>query len=343
MIRFSHPYILYSAAALFLFIILFFIARRKSKHQLGSFVNQVLWNKIAPRISTRKPALKFILLSVAFLLLVISAAGPQYGMNKQTVKRTGVDLMIALDISNSMLAQDVKPSRIDRAKLAIISLLPKLKGDRIGLVIFAGSSALQLPLTADYGAAQMLTEAVNVNLINTQGTNIGSAISRCVQAFQLSGSKGSKSIIVISDGEDHEEEALEEAKKAAEAGIRVFTMGIGSPTGVPIPKFVNGNFMGYRTDKNGSTVVTKLNEKALIELADAGKGKYIQGNNTSSALNSLYSEIQKMDKNEYESIENNMYINRFQYFMLAAFLFLLTESIISNQKTKRIIKPELFD
>jgi Ca-activated chloride channel family protein len=270
-------------------------------------------------------------------LLVLALAGPLGGMKVEKVKREGIDIMIALDVSNSMLASDVEPNRLERARMAISSLIDRLKGDRIGLVIFAGNAYTQLPITTDYAAARMFLGTISTDMIQTQGTAIGAAIDKAATSFDDE-SKGGKAIIVITDGENHEDDAVGAASAAYARGIHTYTLGIGSPQGVPIPIHSGGQVSGYRTDKSGSTVVTRLDEQILIKVAEAGGGKYLRGNNTVSALNALYEDIEKMSRNEYEAKDIRLYENHFQIPLFLGILLLITESLLGNRRMKKRFK-----
>lgn len=335
--KFADIWYLLAATAIPFFGLLFYLALRRSRERLETFAELGLQSKILPDRSESRLRFKFWLLMSGILLLVLALAGPLGGMKVEKVKREGIDIMIALDVSNSMLAADIEPNRLERARMAISSLIDRLKGDRIGLVIFAGNAYTQLPITTDYAAARMFLETVSTDMIQTQGTAIGAAIEKSASAFDEE-SKGGKAIIVITDGENHEDDPVGAASAALSKGIHTYTLGIGSPQGVPIPVYSGGQVSGYRTDKSGSTVVTRLDEQILMQIADAGGGKYLRGNNTVSALNALYEDIEKMSRNEYEAKDLRLYENHFQIPLFLGILLLISESLLGNRRMKKRLK-----
>ena len=247
-----------------------------------------------PEYSNAKLVLKFILLLLSYTFLVIAIAGPQTGSRLEEVKRKGIDLMIALDVSNSMLAEDIKPNRLERSKQAISRLIDKLEGDRIGIVVFAGKAFMQLPITTDYGAAKMFLSTINTNIITVQGTAIADAIVMAGSTFGES--KRNKAIVIITDGEDHQGDVLEQAEAAVKKGIRIYTIGMGSPDGAPIPIY-NGNIRtGYKKDREGTTIMSRLDETLLQRLASIGNGTYVRANNSETGLQKILEEINKIEK-----------------------------------------------
>ena len=256
-------------------------------------------------------------------------------------ERKGIDIMIALDVSNSMLAEDIKPSRLEMSKQAISKLIDNLGNDRLGIVIFAGNAYMQLPITTDYSAAKMFLSNIDTKIVPTQGTAIGESIELAVGAFD--DETHSRAIIVISDGENHEDDALDAAKKASEKGIIVYTIGMGLPEGAPIPDYNKYNQMvGYKKDRSGSTVVTKLNEPMLQQIASAGKGVYVRANNSQSGLKTILEEINKLEKTKFESRMFSDYEDRFQYFIAVSLIFLLLELFIFERKSKWLSKINFF-
>lgn len=292
-------------------------------------------------VSNTKIYLKFIFIMLAFCCLVFGLAGPQLGTKLEEVKRKGVDVVIALDVSNSMNAEDISPSRIQRSKQAIFKMIDQLQGDRIGLIVFAGQAYVQLPITTDYGAAKLFLSTVNTNMVPTQGTAIGSAIEKGISAIGDS-ARTNSAIIVITDGENHEDDAVEAAKEAVKKGISVHTIGMGSVDGAPIPTFRNGSKGGFLQDQSGTTVISKLDEATLQQIADAGKGKYVRASNSDDGISLIMKEIDAMDKKEFSSKLFTSYEDQFQYFLGLALLFLLLEFLISERKSEFIRKLNLF-
>jgi Ca-activated chloride channel family protein len=252
----------------------------------------------------------------------------------EEVKREGVDLMIAIDLSNSMLAEDIKPNRLERAKQAISKLIDNLKGDRIGLIVFAGEAYVQLPITTDYSAAKLFLSTINTNIVPTQGTEIGKAINLGLESFEIENGQN-KAIIIITDGENHDEQAIENAEKANELGVFIHCLGMGLKKGGPIPIYNQyGIRTSYRKDKEGNTVVSKLNENLLSQIANAGNGTYVRANNSKSGLSKLFIEINKMEKKEIGTKIFTDYKDRFQIFISLALLLLILDLIILLRRNK---------
>jgi Ca-activated chloride channel family protein len=275
-----------------------------------------------------------VLYSLAFFFFVIGLSRPQIGAKLKEHKSQGAEIMIALDVSNSMLAKDYSPNRLERAKLAISRITDKLSGDRIGLIIFAGSSFVQLPITTDYVSAKMFLNSISTESIPVQGTAIGEAIETAASSFS-SESDNSRAIIVISDGENHEDDAIAAAKKAAENGIKVYAIGVGSTEGEPIP-MKDGGLM---KDKDGKIVVTKLDEQGLKDIANAGDGKYVRAGNDEFGLTPIIDDIKKMQDEKFNSVVFEEYDEQFMYFFGLALLFFVLEMLVGERKSKR----HLFD
>lgn len=342
MFRFEHTYLLYLLALIPLLWLLFILARNKRKKSIAAFGDDELVKQLMPDVSSSRPHWKFVLTSFAIAALVLGVANPQIGSKYEEVKREGFELVIALDISNSMLAEDLEPNRLERAKQAISKLIDQLKSDKIGIIVFAGQAYVQLPLTTDYAAAKLFLSTVSPDIVPTQGTAVGSAIDLAIKSFGEKQDKN-RAIIVITDGENHEDDAIQQATTAAEAGIAVHTIGVGSPDGTPIPFYINGKKSGFRKDSQGNTVVTKLNETLLQKVAAAGKGVYIRGNNLSSGMKTLLEEINKMDKKEFDSKMFTDYEDRFQYLLAAAVLLLLAELLMPERKSRWFGNVNLFE
>lgn len=322
-------------------LILLFVYMKWHKAAIKRLADSALLPYIMPRQSSRKIRLHAWVLVVAVSILVLGVANPQLGSKLEEVERKGIDLMVCLDISNSMLAEDIKPNRLERSKMALERLVDKLKGDRIGIVVFAGKAFVQLPITSDYAAAKMFLKSVNTNTISVQGTDIGAALSLALESFNFE-STSQKAVIVITDGEDHEGEALRIAKEAAEKGVYIHTIGMGSEEGSPIPIYRNNQLIGFRKDRGGNTVVTKLNENMLMELAEAGNGKFVRASTADSGLEFILNEINALEKTAMGSRMYTDYEDRFQYLLFPVILLLIFEMMIGYRKSTWIHKIKLF-
>ena len=313
-------------------ILLMVYFRNWKSKALKNFGKELSKHGLIPTFSKGRENIKFALLIFCISSLIIGISNPQIGTKMEEVKREGVDLMIALDLSNSMLAEDIKPNRLERARQAISRLIDKLEGDRIGLIVFAGDAYVQLPITTDYSAAKLFLSTVNTDIIPTQGTAIGKAISLSMRSFDMENGQN-KAIIIITDGENHEDDALEQAKSANEKGVFVHTLGMGLSKGGPIPVYNKyGNNTGYRKDKEGNTIISKLNEQMLQDLAFAGKGTYVRANNTQAGLSALFAEINKMEKKEIGSMIFTDYKDRFQLFLSIALFLLIFDLVLLSRK-----------
>lgn len=341
MFKFSNPDYLLLYALLPVFVLLFYFLRRWKKKAMLKFGEIRVIERLFRDVSVTKSYVKFIFMMLAFSSLVFALAGPQLGTKLEEVKRQGVDVVIALDVSNSMNAEDITPSRIERSKQAIFRMIDQLQGDRIGLIVFAGQAYVQLPITTDYGAAKLFLSTVNTNMVPTQGTAIGSAIEKGITSIGDS-ARTNSAIIVITDGENHEDDALEAAKEAVKKGITVHTIGMGSPDGSPIPVYRNGNKSGFLQDRSGTTVITKLDEAMLQQIADAGKGKYVRASNSDDGIALIMKEINSMEKKEFSSKLFTSYEDQFQYFLGFALFFLLLDFLVSERKSEMIRKLDLF-
>ncbi len=297
-------------------------------------------NRLIPDFSKEKSILKFIFLIIAYVFLIIGLANPQIGSKLVKGERKGIDIMIALDVSNSMLAEDIQPNRLEKAKQAISKLIDKLKNDRIGIIVFAGKAYTQLPITSDYAAAKMFLSTIDPTIVPVQGTAISEAIRLATKSFN--DENHNKAIIIITDGEDHEGQAIEETKQAVDVGISVFTIGMGLPDGSPIPLYNGNKRLGYKKDNNGNTVVTKLNESILQQIASEGNGIYVRANNTSAGLRTIFQKINKIEKKEYESRVFSDFESRFQYFIGISIILLIIELLIVERKSKWSGKIKLF-
>lgn len=299
------------------------------RRRLRRFGDEALVNELMPSWSRGKLWVRTVLLSLAFFFFVIGLSRPQIGAKLKDHKIKGAEIMIVLDVSNSMLAQDYSPDRLERAKLAISRITDKLKDDRIGLIVFAGTSFVQLPITSDYVSAKMFLNSISTESIPIQGTAIGDAISTAVRGFSAQ-SEHSRAIIVITDGENHEDDAVAAAKQAAEAGIKVYTIGVGSADGQPIP--MNGELL---KDKDGNIVMTRLDEETLRKVASAGGGAYVHAGNDEFGLTPIISDIRKMEDEEYNSVVFEEYNEQFMYFLGIALVFFVLEMLVGDRRARR--------
>jgi len=341
MFRLAHPEMVYLFLLVPFFIVIFIMMWNWKNRAIRKYGQGNLMLRLMPDVSTAKPILKFIFMMIALCLLIAGITGPQVGSKLEEVKRTGVDIMIALDVSNSMKAEDIRPNRLERSKQAISHLIDQLKGDRIGLIVFAGEAYVQLPITTDYGAAKLFLSTTDHDIVPTQGTAIGKAINLAARSFNDS-TKQHNAIIVITDGENHEDDALAAARKAHEEGIRVYTIGMGSSSGAPIPVFNHGVRVGFKQDDGGKTVISKLNEIALAQISEAGNGKFVRATNSDDGLSIIMKEIGNMQKKEFSSKMFTDYEDQFQYFLFAALFFLMAEFVISEKRSKWIENLNLF-
>jgi Ca-activated chloride channel homolog len=332
MFRFAHSYFFYALLlipALTVLLVLFLVWRKRT---LAKFGQSSLVMQLIPEFSGSRLVFKFILLMIALGFLIMALVDPQTGSKLEKVQRKGIDLMIALDVSNSMLAQDITPNRLEKARQAISRLIDQLDGDRIGIVIFAGKAYPQLPITTDYAAAKMFLSTINTNSVPVQGTAIGEAIEYCMNSF--GSSKANKAIIIITDGEDHEGGVMEQADKASKNGVTVYTIGMGLPEGAPIPVFSGSIQTGFKKDREGNVIVTRLNESLLQQIAAAGKGIFIRASNSDVGLQKVLDDMNKIQKNEIENKQYSDYEDLFQYFVAASLLFLIFELFVYDKKNQ---------
>jgi len=332
MFRFANPEYLNVLYLIPVLIFLFWYLGRGRKKVLQDFADKELHQTLFPTDSNLKRWVKFVVILLALTCLVFAAANPQVGTKLQEVKQTGIDVFILLDVSNSMMAEDIKPSRLEKAKYQISNLINKLRGDRIGLIIFAGQAYVQIPLTTDYSAANLFLSAVDVNSVPSQGTAIASAINLAIASFDSLATD--KVIIAITDGEDHEGDVMDAVEDATSIGIKIYTIGLGSPNGVPIPMYNrNSQLVGFKKDRDGTTVLTKLDESTLKEIAIAGNGKYFRGSNYEDYLDQIYTELSELEQAEFGVKKVTDYEDRFYYFLIPAILLLVLEFFISDKKS----------
>lgn len=331
--RFGNPEYFLLLLLLPVLIGFFIWSYQRKKSALAAFGSTELIRKLTFSTGLSSQIIKWSIFSIFFFFLVLSLVRPQFGVKMEMIERQGIDIIVALDISQSMFAEDIAPNRIERAKHEISKLIDCLKGDRIGLVIFAGESYVQCPLTLDYGAAKMFLDAVNPGWVQIQGTAISEAVKQASEAFKSKSHKH-KVLILISDGEDQEGNAVEAAKAATAEGVIIYTIGIGSEDGVPIPiSRGNGNII-YKKDKNGNLVMTKLNPLILEKIAVEGKGKYFHADNNLE-LSRIMNEISRMEKKDLGTAHLAIYEDRYQIFLFIALLFIVIEFFIPERRRQK--------
>ncbi|MFK8268982.1 vWA domain-containing protein [Capnocytophaga cynodegmi] len=324
----------------FMFLVFVFSQIRKKRKQ-KHFADEKLLKRLAPNRSSFKPWLKFSFLAVIIVLLCIALANPKIGTKIETVKREGVDVVFAIDVSKSMLAEDVAPNRLEKAKRLVFETMSQLKGDRIGIVAYAASAYPQLPLTTDHSAAKMFLQSMNTDMLSSQGTAIQEAIRMGSNYFDEN-LPTSRILVIISDGEDHEMGATEIATEALNQGITIYTIGVGSQKGAPIP-IKEGNTQTYKRDRNGEVVITHLNRELLEQIAQNAGGKYINGDNTKEAVEEIVKILDGTEKSEFETQKFVDYKDQFQWFLAGALLLLILDFFIFERKTLWVKKLNLFN
>ena len=338
MFRFEEPTYLYLLLLLPFLAAFYLYSNYRRRKAIRKFGDPVLMAQLMPDVSKYRPDVKFWLVFAAIGLFAVLLARPQFGSKLETVKRQGVEVMIALDISNSMLAQDVQPSRLEKAKRLVAQVVDKMENDKVGMIVFAGDAFTQLPITSDYISAKMFLESINPSLISKQGTAIGAAINLATRSFTPQEGVG-RAVIVITDGENHEGGAVEAAKAAAEKGIQVSVLGVGMPDGAPIP--VEGT-NDFRRDRDGNVVVTRLNEQMCQEIAQAGDGIYVRVDNSNAAQKVIAQEINKMAKADVETQVYTEFNEQFQAVAWIILLLLLAEMLILERKNPLFRNIHLF-
>lgn len=338
MFRFANPeflYLLFILPVLLAVYVYAYLQKRKAIKRLG---NPEILSQLMPEVSPKRQFLKFWFIFGAVAAIIFVIAGPQFGSKLETVKRQGVEIMVCLDVSNSMLAEDVSPNRLEKSKQMLSKLTDGFTDDKVGLIVFAGDAFTQLPITSDYISAKMFLTSINPSMVSAQGTSIGAAINLAARSFTPN-ETSDKTIVLITDGENHEDDAIGAASVAAEKGIRVNIVGIGLPKGGPIPLQGTNNYM---KDKDGNVVITMLNEQMCQEIAAAGKGMYVRADNTNSALKALQKEIDKMKKTELDSKVYSEYDEQFQLVAWIALFLLIVELLIFDRKNRIFRKVKIF-
>lgn len=324
-------------------IVLFFLVLQFWKYRTQrKFADKQLLKRLSPNTSLFKSVLKVIVLSLAFACLAIALVNPKVGTKLETVKRQGVDIVFAVDVSKSMLAEDIAPNRLEKAKQLVTQIVNNLGSDRVGIIAYAGKAFPQLPITTDYAAAKMFLQNMNTDMLSSQGTAINEAIRLATTYFDDE-EQTNRVLIIISDGEDHSEEAASVAEEANEAGIRIFTIGVGDVKGGPIPEKRNGIVVNYKKDNQGETVITRLDEETLINIASEANGVYINGRNTNEVVENISELLNAMDKKEFETKQFSEFKDQFQWFLGFAIFFLLIDIFLLERKTAWLKKLNLFN
>jgi Ca-activated chloride channel homolog len=324
-------------------IILIFLVLQIWKHKAQKkFADKPLLKRLSPNTSLFKSVLKIIVLSLSFACLAIALVNPKIGTKLETVKREGVDIVFAVDVSKSMLAEDIAPNRLEKAKQLVTQIINNLASDRVGIIAYAGKAFPQLPITTDYGSAKMFLQSMNTDMLSSQGTAINEAIKLAKTYFDDE-EQTNRVLIIISDGEDHSEEAAAVAEEAKEEGIRIFTIGVGDLKGGPIPEKRNGIVLNYKKDNQGETVITKLDEETLKNIASEANGVYMNGRNTSEVVDNIREILNGMDKKEFETKQFADFKDQFQWFLGFAIFFLLIDILLLERKTAWLKKLNLFN
>ncbi len=339
MFKFAEPQYLFLLILIPVLVGLFVYRQVKQRRSLRAFGDPVLLAQLMPNVSTVRPVVKFALQMVAVFLFSVVMARPQFGTRTEEVKRHGIEVMVVLDISNSMMAQDIQPNRLERSKQLLSRLIDQLENDRIGLIVFAGDAFTQVPITADYVSAKNFLSMISPKLIARQGTAVGSALELAIRSFNPS-SQASKAIVLITDGENHEDNAVEAAKLAQAKGVNVHVIGMGRPEGAPIP--MNGT-MSFWKDKQGNVVVSKLDEQMCQQIAEAGQGVYVRADNSNTAYRTLAAELDQLAKTELSSTVYANFNEQFQSFAILALILLVFEYFVFERINKRLSRLKIFD
>ncbi len=339
MFEFANTEILWLLWLIPFMLLVFLIIRHRRKRAIRKIGQPGLLSSLMPLVSSQRPVLKFILLLLSLVFIILAIAGPRSGSRLREVKREGVEIMILLDVSLSMLAEDIRPNRLERAKMSISRLIRNLENDRIGLIVFAGDAFVQIPMTSDYAAARMILENVSTDIVPVQGTAIGRAIELATRSFTPD-SPASRTIIIISDGEDHEDDPVHASRIAREQGISIHTIGMGRPEGAPVPVTEGGS--RFLTDENGNTVITRLDEATLRGIASAGEGMFIRAGSSGTGLETIMNEIEEMDKFEFGELVYSEYDEHFQFMAALALILLIIDFAILERKNKWLNNIKLF-
>ena len=343
MIQFDEKIYFYLLAILPVMAAAFFFLQIWKRRTQKQFAESRLLRKLAPDKSQFKSALKLLFLLAGLGFLILGLVNPKIGTKLETVKREGVDIVFAIDVSKSMLAEDIAPNRMEKAKRLVSEIINQLASDRVGIIAYAGQAYPQLPITTDYGAAKMFLQAMNTNMLSSQGTAINAAID-LASTYYDDEEQTNRVLFIVSDGEDHSERStIDAVENANQNGIRIFTLGVGKSKGSPIPIKRNGVVESLKKDSQGEVVITKLNEAVLSEIADEGNGVYIDGTNTEKAVEFIKEQLAQMDKKEFEAKQFAEYKDQFQWFLAIGLFFLFLDVFLLDRKTKWLKKLNLFN
>jgi len=342
MYQLEEPKYFYFFIAIAILIVMYLLVSFWKLKKQREFADLDLLNKLSPEKSKFKPIFKIVIIALGLSMLILALVNPKMGTKLKTIKRQGVDIVFALDVSKSMLAEDIAPNRLEKAKQIISKIVDKLGSDRVGIIIYAGNAYPLLPITTDHGAAKMFLQNASPDMVSSQGTAINEAL-KLAKTFFDDDTQTNRFLFIISDGEDHEENSSNIAKDILKEGIKTYTIGVGTNKGAPIPIKRNGKFIGYKKDNKGEVVITKLDVGTLKGIAENGKGKYIYGNKTSKAIEYVENLLLKADKKEFETKQFSDFKDQFQWFIGLGLLFLVLDVFLLNKKTKWVENLNLFN
>ncbi|MFC4095619.1 VWA domain-containing protein [Euzebyella saccharophila] len=343
MIQFDEKIYFYLLGIIPVLVVLFVLLQLWKKRTQKKFADFHLLKRLTPTRSRYKSGLKLFIFCLGIAFLTLGLVNPKIGTKLETVKREGVDIVFAVDVSKSMLAEDIAPNRLEKAKRLVSEIINQLASDRIGIIAYAGQAFPQLPITTDYGAAKMFLQSMNTDMLTSQGTAINEAIELATTYYNDT-EQTNRVLFIISDGEDHSEGAVQDAvENAREEGIRIFTIGVGKTKGAPIPIKRNGVVESLKKDSQGEVVITRLNEEVLTEIASEGDGEYIDGSNTEDAVEFIKEQLLQMDKKEFEAKQFAEFKDQFQWFLALGLLFLFLDIFVLDKKTKWLKKLNLFN
>lgn len=342
MYKLEEPIYFYALAIIPVMIVIFLLVLWWKKRTQKKFADLELLEQLAPNSSVFKSTLKLLILSLGIAFLVLALVNPKMGSKLKTVKREGVDIVFALDVSRSMLAEDIAPNRLEKAKQVISKIIDNLGSDRVGVIIYAGNSYPLLPITTDHAAANMFLQNASPDLVSSQGTAINEALE-LAKTYYNNDEQTNRFLVIISDGEDHQEETKQMAQNLSNEGVKVYTIGVGTEKGGPIPLRESGDLVGYKKDRKGETVITKRNAEVLQNIADIANGKYIDGNITENPVKEISSIMANAQKSEFETKQFSDYKDQFQWFLGIGVFFLLLDVFLFEKKTKWVKKVDLFN
>jgi len=342
MYKIEEPIYFYLLAIIPAMLVVFLLVLWWKKRTQRKFSNGALLEKLAPNASAFKATIKLIFLLLGIAFLIISLVNPKMGTKLKTIKREGVDVVFALDVSKSMLAEDIAPNRLEKAKQIISKTIDRLGSDRVGIIIYAGNSYPLLPITTDHAAANMFLQNANPDMVSSQGTAINEALE-LAKTYYNNDEQTNRFLIIISDGEDHQEETKQVAQNLANEGVKIYTVGVGTERGGPIPMRLNGAMIGYKKDNKGETVITKRMPEVLQGIADASDGKYIDGNITENPVSEIAEIIANAEKSEFETKQFSDYKDQFQWFLAFGLFFLIVDIFLFEKKTKWLRRANLFN